>query len=174
MLVAWMPSEPAAFPERLQKGEIDAFVSIPPYANRLRAEKIGHVIISTTTDQPWSQYFCCLLAAHPQFVQRHPVATKRAYRAILKAAEICAAEPERVARQLVNRGFAPADLGVETRQFPSELPYDKWREYDPEDTIRFYALRMHEIGLIKTGPQKIIAENTDWRFFTQLKRELKA
>ena len=102
------------------------------------------------------------------------MATKRAYRAILKAAEFCAAEPARAARQLVDRGFAPADLSAETRQFLGELPYDKWREYDPEDTIRFYALRMHEIGLIKTRPQKIIAENTNWRFLSELKRELKA
>jgi len=46
--------------------------------------------------------------------------------------------------------------------------------YDPEDTIRFYALRLHEAGLIKSTPNKIIAENTEWRFFNELKRELKA
>ena len=56
----------------------------------------------------------------------------------------------------------------------SELPYDKWREYDAEDTIRFYALRLHEIGPIKSSPQKIIADGTDWRFLNELKRELKA
>ena len=52
--------------------------------------------------------------------------------------------------------------------------YGKWREYDPEDTMRFYALQMHEAGLIKSSPQKIIADGTDWRFFEELKRELKA
>ena len=56
----------------------------------------------------------------------------------------------------------------------SEVPYDKWREYDPEDTIRFYALRLHEVGMVKSSPQKIIAEGTDWRFLNELKRELKA
>jgi NitT/TauT family transport system substrate-binding protein len=40
--------------------------------------------------------------------------------------------------------------------------------------VRFYALRMHEVGFIKSSPQKIIAENTDWRFLNELKRELKA
>jgi hypothetical protein len=29
---------------------------------------------------------------------------------------------------------------------------DKWREFDAEDTIRFYALRLHEIGMIKRLP----------------------
>ena len=56
----------------------------------------------------------------------------------------------------------------------TDNPYDKWREYDPEDTLRFYALRMREVGFIKSVPQKIIADHTDWRFFNELKRELKA
>ena len=54
-----------------------------------------------------------------------------------------------------------------------ELPYNVWREYDPEDTVRFYALRLHEAGLIKSSPQKVIAQGTDWRFLNALKKELK-
>ena len=53
-------------------------------------------------------------------------------------------------------------------------PYDKWRDYDPSDTIRFYALRLREAGMIKSSPQKILAQNTDWGFLNELKRELKA
>jgi len=56
----------------------------------------------------------------------------------------------------------------------NEVPYDKWREYDPEDTIRFYSLRLHEVGMIKSNPQKIIADGTDFRLFNELRRELKA
>jgi NitT/TauT family transport system substrate-binding protein len=56
----------------------------------------------------------------------------------------------------------------------NEIPYDKWWEYDPEDTIRFYALRLRDVGFIKSTPQKIIADGTDWRFLNELKRELKA
>ena len=54
-----------------------------------------------------------------------------------------------------------------------EVPYGKWREYDPEDTVRFYALRLHEVGMIQSSPQKLIAQGTDWRFLTELKKELK-
>ena len=42
-----------------------------------------------------------------EFVQKHPVATKRALRAILKAADLCARETERVARFIVDKGFTP-------------------------------------------------------------------
>jgi NitT/TauT family transport system substrate-binding protein len=54
-----------------------------------------------------------------------------------------------------------------------DVPCAKWRNYDPEDAIRFYALRLNEIGTIKSNPEKIIAQGTDWRFFNELKRELK-
>jgi NitT/TauT family transport system substrate-binding protein len=77
-----------------------------------------------------------------------------------------------VIRRLVDGGFTPSyDNALQT---VSELPYDKWRDYDAEDTVRFYALRLHEAGMIKSLPNRLIAENTDWRFFNELKRELKA
>jgi NitT/TauT family transport system substrate-binding protein len=113
-----------------------------------------------------------MLAGNREFVRDHPVATKRVLRAILKATDLCVAEPERVARQIVDGGFTPRyDHALQTL---NEVPYDKWRDYDAEDTIRFYALRLHEIGMIKSTPQKIMAGSTDWRFFNELKRELKA
>jgi NitT/TauT family transport system substrate-binding protein len=105
-------------------------------------------------------------------VRNHPVATKRVLRAILKAADICVTEPARAARRIVDGGFTDRyDYALQTL---NELPYDKWREYDAEDTIRFYTLRLHEVGLIKSSPNKIIADGTDWRFLNELKRELKA
>jgi hypothetical protein len=44
-----------------------------------------------------------------------------------------------------------------------ELPYAVWRDYDTEDTIRFYGLRMHELGMIKSPPQKLIADQRKLR-----------
>ena len=58
-------------------------------------------------------------------------------------------------------------------QMLNETRFDIWRDYDPNDTLLFYALRMHEAGLIKSSPRKLIAEHTDWRFLNELKRELK-
>jgi hypothetical protein len=54
------------------------------------------------------------------------------------------------------------------------LGYDRWREFDPEDSLRFYTLRMQETGMIKSSPKHIIADGTDWRFLDELKRELKS
>jgi NitT/TauT family transport system substrate-binding protein len=104
-------------------------------------------------------------------MQKHPIATKRALRAILKATDICALEPERAAQSLVDKGHVQRyDYALQTMQ---EVPYAKWREYNPEDTVRFYALRLHEAGMIKSSPEKLIAQGTDWRFLHALKKELK-
>jgi NitT/TauT family transport system substrate-binding protein len=153
------------------EGKVDAFLATPPLAQELRGRKIGHVVVNSVLDRPWSQYFCCLVAGNREFVQKHPVATKRALRAILKAADVCANEPERVARLLVDKGYA--EHYTYALQALQEIPYGQWREYDSEDTVRFYALRLHEVGMIKSSPQKLIAQGTDWRFLNELKKELK-
>jgi NitT/TauT family transport system substrate-binding protein len=152
--------------------DVDAFIAGPPEPQELRDRGIGRVILSTATDRPWSDYFCCVLGAHTDFVRANPIATKRAVRAILKAADMCAAEPQRAATRLVEGGFAQRyDYALEALR---NVPYAKWREYDPEDTLRFYALRLHELGFIKSSPNALIAAGTDWRFLNELKRELKA
>ena len=162
---------PEAALQLFAEGKLDALVAVPPQAQELRAKQIGHVVGNSMMDRPWSQHFCCLVAGNEAFVRKHPVATKRALRAILKAANVCAREPERVARFLVDKGYTKRyDYAVEALK---EMPYDKWGEYDPEATVRFHALRLHEVGMIKSSPQKIIAQGTDWRFLNELKKEMK-
>jgi NitT/TauT family transport system substrate-binding protein len=157
--------------ELFAQNKIDAFLAFPPSPQELRARRVGHVLVSTAADRPWSQYFCCLLFGNREYVRNHPVATKRAMRAILETADLCATQPARIAQLLVDRGFtARYDYALQTL---NDVPYDKWREYDPEDTLRFYALRLHEIGTIKRTPQQIIADGADWRFLNELKSELK-
>ena len=164
---------PAVKPTDLyEKGQIDAFLGFPPEPQDLRARHVGHAVVNSAVDRPWSQYFCCMLAANRDYVGKNRIATKHVLRAILKAADLCVSNPQRVARQLVDSGFT--DRYDYALQALGELPYDKWHEYDPEDTLRFYALRLHEAGMIKSTPQKIIADGTDWRFLDEVKRELKA
>ena len=154
----------------LSEGKIDAYLGFPPEPQEMREHKIGHVVISSIVDRPWSQYFCCMLAGNREFVRSNPVATKRALRAILKAADFCASEPEQSAQLMVDQGYTKRyDHALEVVK---ALPY-QWREYSAEDTRRFYALRLHEVGLLKSTPQKLLDEGTDWRFLNELKRELK-
>jgi len=111
------------------------------------------------------------VAGHRDYVRKNPVATKRFLRAIAKAGDLCATQPERAARRIVDAGFTPRyEYALQTLK---EISYGRWRDYDAEDTIRFYSLRLREAGFIKATPNKILADGTDWRFFNELKRELK-
>ena len=146
-------------------------MAFPPQPQKLRAMKVGHVIVDGTHDRPWSQYTCCLIAGAQTFVSNYPVATKRALRALLKAADLCARQPELAARMVVAKGFEPRyEIALEVLR---EVPYRTWREINPEDAMRFHALRLHEARMIKSDPKKLIAQGTDWRFLNELKKELK-
>jgi NitT/TauT family transport system substrate-binding protein len=170
--VQWLPTPQAMDSMTLfVEGQADAFMGFAPQPQELRARKIGRVILDTAVDRPWSQYYCCVVVARREFVTKYPVATKRALRAFLKATDICAQEPERAASMLVAKGYEPRyDIAIEVLK---SLPYNRWREAHPEDTLRFHALRLHEVGMIKSSPQQLITQGTDWRFFNELKREMK-
>jgi NitT/TauT family transport system substrate-binding protein len=169
--INWARFPPSESMRLLEEGLIDAFLAFPPSPQELRAKNIGHVVVNSAVDRPWSQYFCCVVTGTREFVRKHPVATKRALRAVLKAADLCAVEPQRAARVLVDKGYIRQyEYALQAMK---DVPYGKWRAYDPEDTIRFYALRLHEAGMIKSSPQKLIAQSTDWRFLKELRKELK-
>jgi NitT/TauT family transport system substrate-binding protein len=157
--------------EMFMAGETDAYLGFPPEPQILRANGHDRVILNTVLDRPWSQYFCCTLFGNRDWVRAHPVATKRFLRALYRAAEFCTLEPEKSAQHLVDSGFVKRyDYALETIRL---IPYDLWHDYDAEDTMRFYALKMHEVGMLKTDPNTLIAEGTDWRFLNELKREMK-
>jgi NitT/TauT family transport system substrate-binding protein len=171
--VTWIEAKSAAQMVNLfVEGKADVFLGFPPQPQQVRAKKVGHVIVNTTQDRPWSQYFCCMVAGQRDFVRKNPIATKRALRAIVKATDICARDPDRAARFMVQRGYEKNyDIALEVVK---EVSYNAWRTFDPDDTLRFYVLRLHEAGLIKSTPQKFLAQGADWRFINELKRELRA
>jgi NitT/TauT family transport system substrate-binding protein len=170
--IVWVEGSNASRKDLFAQGKLDAVIAFPPEPQELRARKIGRVIASTTTDRPWSQYLCCIVVGNRNFVRAYPVATRRFLRAVLKAADLCAAAPDVAARRLVDKGFTPRyDYALQTL---TELPYKSWRDFNVEDALRFYALRLYGVGMIKSNPKRLVTDGTDWRFFNELKRELKA
>ncbi len=153
------------------EGGIDAFLAPRPLSTALRNANVGHVFVDGAKDPPWSQYFGPMAAANRDFAEKYPVATKRALRAILRAADLCAREPERAARYLVDRGLTTYAYDQALDAITS-VSYAAWREFNPEDTMRFYALRLKEAGLVTSTPDELIARATDWRYLDEIKREL--
>ena len=153
------------------EGKVDAFLAFPPQPQEVRAKKVGKVIVNTTLDRPWSQYFCCMLGANRNFVESHPVATKRALRAILKPTDVRAQNPERAARFLEAKGYESRyELSLEVLR---SLPYDQWRSLDPIGHLALPCATPARSRHDQVPPQRIIAQGTDWRFLNELKKELK-
>jgi NitT/TauT family transport system substrate-binding protein len=163
---------PSEYARLLSSGEVDAVVSLPPFSTDLQARGIGRVVINSMADPPWSNYYCCTATAHRVWMEKHPVATKRALRAMLKGADVVAKDPEGTARYMVDRGYT-SNYDY-TRDLLKEMPYDVWRDYDSVDSVRFYALRLKEAGLMDATPDEILKQGTDFRYLEQLRKELRS
>ena len=169
--IDWVTRKAGSPLELFVEGKTDAFLGFPPEPQMLRARGHSRVILNTVLDHPWSQYFCCVMFGNRIWVRDHPVTTKRFLRAMYKAAEFCTANPAQAAQRLVDGRYAERyDFALETIK---AIPYDLWHEYDVEDTMRFFALRMYDAGMLKNNLNTLLAEGTDWRFVNALKRELK-
>jgi NitT/TauT family transport system substrate-binding protein len=168
--VAWVTHEAAEAMQLLAEGRVDAYLGFPPEPQEMRAKGIGHVVVNSLVDRPWSQYYCCMVIANREFVQRYPVAAARALRAILNGIDQSGHDPEGAVRFLVDRGYTTQyDYTLEAVR---AIHAGGWRaDYDAEDTLRYYALRLHEARMIKNSPEKIIARGTDWRFLAAVKRD---
>ena len=154
------------------EGKVDAFMSFPPGPQELMDKGIGHLLVDTNVDKPWSQYFCCMITGQSDFVKKNPIATRRAIRAILKANDIVARDPEFALRVLQEKKIWKKSETKYILQALKDIPYGKWREYNPEESIRFNALRLHEVGMVKTSPDEFIAKYADWSHLNSLKQEL--
>jgi NitT/TauT family transport system substrate-binding protein len=170
--VTWTTLPPPQTKQRFIDGQIDAILAFPPAAQELHDKQIGHIMANSMTDRPWSEYYCCMVTVNNDFLRKNPVATKAALSAILQATDICALHPEIPAKLVVDKGFAPAyQYALEAMQ---EIPYNRWRAYDPDDTVRFYGLLLRGVNMISKTPEQLIAQGTDWRFLNELKSELPA
>jgi NitT/TauT family transport system substrate-binding protein len=66
--IHWV-SDPAIKPMDLfVDRKIDAFLASAPRTQELRARNIGHSLVNSATDRPWSDYFCCMLTGRTEFV----------------------------------------------------------------------------------------------------------
>ncbi len=168
----------AALRDAFVDGRSQAFIAPAAFGPELRRnpKNPGKVILDTTMDKPWSQYYCCQLVANRDWARRYPIATKRVTRAVLRACDVVAKDRASAAHEYVARGFFSTTPGATDEQIVNEvirdLSYD-WRELDPEETLRFFALRLADAKLVKMTSQQVIAQGSDFAYMRQLRTELK-
>jgi NitT/TauT family transport system substrate-binding protein len=162
-----------ALPGLLQSGEMDAVLSFYPFSEGLRGVEGVRVALNSAEDPPYSEHFCCVIYGRSEFVRKYPAATKRTLRAILKAIDFCANDVESAARTMTEAPGSLTDYET-TLRLLGHLDWTFWRTIDPEASLRFYGLRLHESGALSTAPDELIARATDWSFLNQIKGEMAA
>jgi NitT/TauT family transport system substrate-binding protein len=167
--VELVPVRPAEVLTALGRA-VDAIHTYPPYTLQLADTGQGHVILDSLIDTPWSQNLCCAFFTSRAFLEANPVTTRLALRAMLRGVDHTANDPAAAAQRFVAQSWVRVD-SYATRTL-EQVPLDVWRTHDPEDSVRFYALLMHGVGVIENTPDEIIARGTDWTFFNELKQEL--
>ena len=169
--VEWVYAPTSDWMSLFANGDVDVVRAFPPMTYDLHEKGIGHVIMNTTRDDPWRHFYCCMIAARDEFVQKYPIATKRALRAFAKAQQACSNDKEGSARRLVELGAT--DRLDYAQRVVEEVPYGAWREYDPTASLRFFALRLREAGFIEASPAALVDRVADTSFWSQLRTELK-
>jgi NitT/TauT family transport system substrate-binding protein len=53
--IHWVTYPPAEAMARFAQGQIDAYIAFPPEPQQWREKKIGHVVVNSSVDRPWSQ-----------------------------------------------------------------------------------------------------------------------
>jgi NitT/TauT family transport system substrate-binding protein len=142
---------------------------------RRNPKRRGSVILDSTADKPWSQNYCCMLTVNRDWAKANPAATKRATRAFLRASDIVAKDRRAAVQVAIDKGVYKTNAALTPEilfETIAMLSYD-WRELDPEETMRFFALRLRDVKLIKKTPQQVLDEGTDFTYFRQLRKELK-
>ena len=134
------------------QGKIDAFLGFPPEPQELRARKIGHVIVNTTTDKPWSQYFCCMVAgtrSSSATIPSPPSASCEPFSRPTTSAPPSRSGPHSIWSM---RGFAERyDYALSDADGDALRAVARVR---PEDSLRFFALRLHEVGHDQVQPER--------------------
>jgi NitT/TauT family transport system substrate-binding protein len=157
-------------PTIFDDGQFDATFVSPPFSYSLQDTDRGRVLLDSHKDDPFDRQLCCMTVANRDFYESYPIATRRALRALLRSIDFTAREPQRAVDEFSDWGW------VTPRSYAQRMldtvPYDVWRDYQPEDSVRFYALHLREAGLIESTPEEIIEKGADFTYFNELKEEL--
>ncbi len=133
----------------------------------------GHIALDQAKDPPWSQQDCCVLTVTTDWLRANPVAAKRAFRAIYRAADSLPKDRADAAKVATDKGLFGGAKNVElVRGASNMVPYD-WRTYDVAASMRFHAQLLNAASLLKFTPDEAVTKATDLRFAKELAIELK-
>jgi len=167
-------AQPDANPLTLYlEGKNDAVYVASVGAAALRANPAnkGHIVHDMVMDDPWAKLDCCILVAAQEWYRAHPVATKRALRAIFRAADFQPPDRADVVQLVTDRGLFGGPSNYSNVRAAANMVSSNWRDLDIERSIRFFGQLLNDVGLRVSVDDMIRA--VDLRIVRELRAELR-
>ena len=158
--------------ELFAEGKIDAFLGFALEAQELRARKLGHVVVSGN----FGSALVAVLLLHAgrpartmsSAIRSRPSASCARY----SRAPTSAFPIRRWLRASWSMAGTPTTTTMRCARSPN-FRTPNGANSIPRIRSGFSRCACMKPGIVKSSPQKIIANGTDWRFLNELKRELK-
>jgi len=167
--------QPDANPLNLYlEGKNDAVYVASAGAAALRANPAnrGHVVHDMMMDDPWAKLDCCILVTAQDWYRAHPVAAKRAVRAIFRAADFQPPDRADAVQLVTDRGLFGGPNNFNNVRTAANMVPSNWREIDLERSTRFFGQLLTDVGLLRVSVDDMVRV-LDLRILRELRAELK-
>jgi NitT/TauT family transport system substrate-binding protein len=142
-------------------------------AFRANPQNQGHLVHDQAMEKPWSEHQCCLITTTKAWLQAHPVAAKRALRALYRAADSLPKDRAEAAKAATDKGLFGGPASAELVRGAMSMLEFEWRKYDVADSLRFHGKLLNDVGLVKMPSDEVVAKGTELRYTKELAAELK-
>lgn len=99
-------------PVALEKGAIDAFTATDPIAAVSISEKGFKALLTTATDKPFADEYCCVSFVSSDVAKKYPDIAKKFTVAMMKASQWVEDNPKEAARMQIEKGYVAGALEV--------------------------------------------------------------
>lgn len=132
----------------------------------------GHIIHSMVKDDPWAKTDCCILVTTQDWFRAHPIAAKRALRAIFRAADFQPDDRSDAVKLATDKGLFGGPGNFRNVLTAANMVPGNWRDLDAEKSVRFHGQLLADVGLLRVSVDDV-AKALDLRILRELRTELK-
>ncbi len=124
MEVQIMAFEDADLQAAMEEGQIDAMISWDPFATQVAEQDGAAMIYQQAKDELTKDEYCCLIGLREEFVKEHPESALAYCKAMQKACDYIAKNPEEAAKLIIDNDLCGCDDVELTTQLLDSYKYE--------------------------------------------------
>lgn len=107
--VQWRSYPPTELESALARGEVDAIAINDPLAQMIVESGKANKLVSTATDAPFKDEYCCMATIAGSFIREDPRGAAAVTRALMKGAKWVSENPDEAAKLAVENKYVPGN-----------------------------------------------------------------